>query len=86
MKHSPGTREVTWSIINGNCGRKNPDLGCRCKDRTVSKWNIIKLNVRVDMCQLFIEKASNKIWKMRDIEMDAESFNRKRKIPNCAST
>jgi hypothetical protein len=84
-KHPPSARKVAWSIINGNRWGKNPDLGCGCKDRTVSKWNIIELNICVGMYQLFIEKASNKVWKVRDIEMNPESFNRERKIPNCSS-
>jgi hypothetical protein len=82
-EHPPCPRQVTWGIINGNCRRKNTDFRGVGKDRTIRQRDIIELDVCINLYQLFMKEAANEVWKVRDIEMDTETFNRERKISNC---
>ena len=63
--------------------KENTDFGCVGKDGAVRQRNIIELNVCIDLYQLFMEEASNEVWKVRNVEMDTETANREWEISNC---
>jgi len=77
MKHPPCARQVTWGIINGNRKGKTQILVVLVRTGQSDSGTSSSLY------QLFMKEAPNKVWKVRDIEMDTKTFNHERKISNC---